>query len=105
MSGQGIIYLEEKNTNDFWFEGWLNLTILDFFPIDTPEEGMTTNVIFASETTAEPLARILCEKLKKENVKQLAFMGFLDPIIKEETVFGRHTPLQASFDSFERLFG
>jgi len=45
---------------NFGLEWWLDLSILNFLPVNPPEESMASYIFFASDTTAKSLCWVLC---------------------------------------------
>jgi len=45
---------------NFGLEWWLDLSILNFLPVNPPEESMASYIFFASDTTAKSLCWVFC---------------------------------------------
>lgn len=45
-------------THHFRFEGWLNLSVLQFLPVNSPEESMFPDVSFTFQATAKAFCRM-----------------------------------------------
>ena len=65
-------------THNFRFEGRLNLSRLQLFPINSPEEGMGLDFIFSFLQTSQPLSGIFNQQLKiKVNVKNVQWSDWI----------------------------
>ena len=58
----------QHETHDFRLERRLDLAVLDFLPVDSPEEEVTPNVVLPFVAAAKPLGGVLRQELKEGKV-------------------------------------
>lgn len=51
-------------THHFGLEGWLDLPVLEFFPVDPPEESVLPNVSLSLWPATQPLAWVFGHQLE-----------------------------------------
>lgn len=56
-------------THHFGLERWLDLPVLQFFPVDPPEEGVLSDIPLSLRPTAQPLGRVFGHKLERKRQK------------------------------------
>ncbi len=66
MKTQRIYFTQkETKTNHIWFERWLDLSLLQFRPIDRAEERVLSNVKSCATNVAEAEGDVSLQKLKR----------------------------------------
>lgn len=60
-------------THHFRFEGWLNLSVLQFLPVNSPEESVFPDVSFTLQATAKAFCRMFSHQLLGRKYQTIHF--------------------------------
>lgn len=65
--------IDISDTYDFGFERWLHFAVFDFRPVDSPEENMSSNILFTPRATTQSFHWIFSQKLyfKQTSTKRI----------------------------------